>query len=200
VRTPVVVETQIRPERGRAARRAAVRRAVGPFPQQGVDDAFRLAVGLRPVRPGEALPHGPPTADGREAPGFVGERVVGEQPADPDPATTEPREGALEKRRARGGIIGGEHLRIGEPGRIINRDMQILPARLPRAATAIAVDAMAHAHDAAEPFKVDVPQVADVRPFIALDRRGGLEQRDTIQAGTGEPRASPSTVGAAAPR
>ena len=48
------------------------------------------------------------------------------------------------------------------------------------------MNAMANARDAAEPLEIEVQQVADLGPLVALHRRGGLEQRHAIQAGAGQ--------------
>jgi hypothetical protein len=39
---------------------------------------------------------------------------------------------------------------------------------------------------AAEPLEIDVQQIPDPRPLIAVDRAGGLEQRNAIQARSGQ--------------
>ena len=52
---------------------------------------------------------------------------------------------SLQKGGGGRGVIGGEHLRVRQAGRVINRDMQILPADVARPATAIAMNAMADA-------------------------------------------------------
>src|SRR6201999_1630583 len=56
----------------------------------------------------------------------------------------------------------------------------------PRAAAAIAVDAMPNADDAAESLQIDMHQIAGVRPLVALDRRDGVKQRDPIEPDAGE--------------
>ena len=63
--------------------------------------------------------------------------------------------------------------------------MQKLPADPARATPPIAVDAMADADDAAEAFEIDVQQIADVRPLVALDRRRSARaaRRDSARRG-----------------
>jgi hypothetical protein len=60
--------------------------------------------------------------------------------------------------------------------------MQILPAHLAGPPAAVAVDALPHARYAAESFEIDVQEIADVRPFVPLDRPR-LEQRHPIESG-----------------
>ena len=55
--------------------------------------------------------------------------------------------------------------------------MEILLADAPRPPPPIAVDAMPDAHDAAEAFEIEMQQIADVRPLVALHRRRRLEPR-----------------------
>src|SRR5688572_29327874 len=92
--TPVIVEPQIRLERGRPAGGAPIGGAVRPLAQQRLNKALGLAVGLRPVGTREALPNGPAATHGREDTGFVREGVVGEQATDGDATSSKPRQGA----------------------------------------------------------------------------------------------------------
>ena len=64
--------------------------------------------------------------------------------------------------------------------------MEILVAGAASAATPIPVDAMSDAHHAPQPLQIDMEQIAHVGPFVALDRRGRVEQREAIQLGAGE--------------
>src|SRR5258705_881406 len=112
VRTPVIVETEIRTECRGASGRGAIGHTVRPLSQERLDEAFRFAVGLRPVWAREAVADGPAATDGRQDACAIDHAVVGEQPADPNPATMKPRAGPLEKRRRRGGIVGGQDLGV----------------------------------------------------------------------------------------
>lgn len=55
-----------------------------PFPEQGLDEAFCLAVGARSVRAGEALPETAHAAVLTKAVGAVAGAVVGEDAAEAD--------------------------------------------------------------------------------------------------------------------
>jgi hypothetical protein len=57
---------------------------VGQLAQGGLDEAFRLAVGARGVRTGEAVLDAELEAGGAEVPGAIAGAVVGEQAADGD--------------------------------------------------------------------------------------------------------------------
>src|SRR4051794_12584135 len=94
--TLVVVEAEIRTQRGGAPGRNAEGRAVGPFSQQRLDEALRFAVRLRAVGPREAVAHQPALCDRGEDAGSIRHRVVGDQPTDSDAASAKPGEGPLE--------------------------------------------------------------------------------------------------------
>ena len=197
--TPVVVEAQIGAEGRCPSRRTAIGHAIGPLAQQRLNEALGFPVGLRPIRSREAVPHRPALTHRRDDTGAIRHRVVGEQPAQADAPPTKPGERALEKRRTGWGISRGEHLGIGQSRRIIDSDVEILPAHLARAPAAIPMNAMPNADHAAEPFQIDVQQVADVRPLIALHGGRRLEQSQAIQADARAARASPSIAAAAGP-
>ena len=129
--TPVVVEAERRTERGGAAGRAAVGHPVGPFGQQRLNEPLGFAIGLRPVGASKAPPYRPSTAVTAEDARPIGHGVVGEQPPNALAAPPKPRQGALQARGASRRILGRAHLGIGEPRRVVNRDMSILPARPP---------------------------------------------------------------------
>src|SRR2546421_12946222 len=72
---------------GRSLAAGAVDRAVGPTVEQGADEAFGFAVGLRPARAGAQVPD-PERATGERVDArAVGGAVVGQQPLDLDPVT-----------------------------------------------------------------------------------------------------------------
>src|SRR5258705_3358875 len=94
--TLMVVNAEIRTERGRAPRRAAIRHAVRPLAEQRLDEALGFAVGLRSIGARETVAHRPALTDRSEDAGTIDHRVVGEQPPDRDAATAKPRQGPLE--------------------------------------------------------------------------------------------------------
>ncbi|KQT70250.1 hypothetical protein ASG51_14460 [Methylobacterium sp. Leaf465] len=75
-------------------------------------------------------------------------------------------------------------LGVGQPGMVVDGQVQILPAD-PAAlalAGALAGDAMAGALEAAELLDVDVDQLAGPLAFVALHGRGRFEITDAVQA------------------
>src|SRR6266699_4065841 len=146
--TLMVVEVQIGAERRGATSRGPIWRAIRPLAEQGLNEALGFAIGLRPVRPREAVTHGPPATHRAKGVRAIRHRIVGEQADDPYTAPTKPGQRPLQKRRARRRVRGGQDLGIGEPRRVIDRDVQILPAHPPRPAPPVAVDPVANAGDA----------------------------------------------------
>lgn len=121
---------------------------VGPFPQNGPDEAFGLAVGPGPVGPGEAVLEPPAVAHVGEAMGAVAAAVVGEEAAGADAEFAEGREGA----DLLDAFVGGPCRRTPWPG---GPAEESLVAEVPLAGEPLA--------EGSE---------ADARP--AHDRRGGL--------------------------
>src|SRR3954462_13130702 len=96
--TAVVIEAEIRTKRRRTPGRAAIRHAVRPFAQQGLDTAFGLAVGLRTIRARKPVAHQPAPRHGDNGGGPIRHRVVSEQPTDANPPSTKPGERSLKER------------------------------------------------------------------------------------------------------
>ena len=60
--------------------------------------------------------------------GSVGRSIVGHQPFDLDPVGGDVGDGSAEEADRRHGLLVGEHLDVGEPGRVIDADAHVLPA------------------------------------------------------------------------
>jgi hypothetical protein len=106
----------------------AVDRAVGPAADQRADEAFRLAVRLRPVRTAAQVADPErPTGESvdRRA---VGRAVVGQDALHGDPVAGEEGErAAQEGNRGRRPLVG-EHFGIGEAAVVVDCDVDVLPA------------------------------------------------------------------------
>src|SRR5512145_2081926 len=159
--TLVVVEAEIGRQGGGAPSRAAIRHALRPLAQQRLNEPLGFAVGLGAVWTRETMTHHPPLTDRGEHAGVIGHRVIGEQAAHANAAPTKPAERPLQKGGTRRGVRSREHFRVGQPRRVIDRDMQIFPADMASTTTAIAMDPMPDLRDAAEPLQIDVQQIAD---------------------------------------
>ena len=101
----------------------------------------------KPQRPGKAA-------------GTVGAAIVGHDPFGPDALGAEPAQGAKEK--AGGGRLAlvGQHLDIGQSGRVIHRDMDEVSARASVAPAPVAGDAMAGLVEAAQFPDIKVDKLA----------------------------------------
>jgi hypothetical protein len=79
--------------------------------------------------------------------GAVGGAVVGHQPLDPDAEAGEVSDGTAEEADRGGGLLIVEHLDVDEPGRVVDRDVDVLPADPAASRPAVAVDAVARPAD-----------------------------------------------------
>jgi hypothetical protein len=113
--------------------------------------------------------------------GAVGGAVVGQQPLDGHAVAAVEEERAAQERDRRGRLLVREHLGVGEPGAVVDRDVHELPTDL-QAPHALSVGASARvaaparhpmsgaARDPAELLDVDVDQLARARALVALGR------------------------------
>jgi hypothetical protein len=91
----------------------------------------------------------------------------------PDAEGGEVGNGAAQEGDRGDGLLIVEHLDVNEPGRVVDRDVHVLPADPAASGTAVAVDAMARPADPAELLDVDVelagpPLLVAVRWFERL--------------------------------
>src|SRR5690606_20923182 len=95
--------------------------------------------------------------------------VVGHHAAYTNAAGGEPGHGTLEES---GGGLGGlafvEHLGVGQAGRVVDSDVEVLPPDAAHAGGAITVHPVAGPADLAELFDVDVDQLACVAALVAV--------------------------------
>ena len=173
------------------------RRPVRPLAEQGLDESLGLAVGLRPIGRVTAAGHSTggtrPRASAPDRPTVVGEEAPDRTPRRRNQARV--AAGTPPGRR----IVGRQALRHTSAESHHRWPRADTPSRRPGPPPPIAVDAMAHAHHAAEPFEIDVEQVADVRPLVALHRRGRLEPWPADSGRRGATPASPWTAASRAP-
>ena len=156
--------------------RCRIGEAVGPFAQEGLDEALGLAVGLGRVGSGEDVADAQPSQRLGEAAGAVGAAIVGHHPLGPDAVRTEPAQGA--EQEGGGGVpaLVAQHLDIGQPRRVIDRNMDEVPARAPiAAARAGAGDAMAGPVEPAELLDVEMDQLARPGALVTPHRLGRIE-------------------------
>src|SRR4030095_5309346 len=153
----VVVLQPAGEDRG-AFRRGVVGPDVRPLPQGGLDETLRFPVGARGVGSRAAVPDVQRPAGRAEAAGDVPRSIVSQYPSDPDAMGPEPLQRPTEKAGHRLAPFVGQQFDIGDPGMIIDRDMQTLPADavMEIDVAGAAGDAGAHARDPTEFLRIDV--------------------------------------------
>ena len=123
-----IVEVEPAGEGVRAFVAVAVDGAVGPAAEHGADEALGLAVGARPVGAGAEVFDPERFAGERVDRGAVGVAVVGHQPLDADAEGGEVRDGAAKEADRGDRFLVLEHLDVDEAGRVVDRDVHVLPA------------------------------------------------------------------------
>ena len=165
---------------------------IGPFAQGGLDEALGLAVGLGRIRLGKEVPDavlGAGLAEGRR---LVAAAVVGHHALDGNAQSGVVGQGRLQKGDCRVLALIGLDFGIGDPGVIIDADMDAFSPGAADAIPAVAGDPMADLLDAPELLGVEVQQLAGMRPFVAHHRRWWgprpMATQDAAQTGLGEAR------------
>ena len=120
---------------------------------------------------------------GPEELAFIGRTVVGHDPLDRNAVAGEPGARTLQEGDGIFLALIGQELGVGQPGRIIDRHVQMLPpdAPVPDHPGVVAGDAMAHTVDPAELLGVDMDQLARPLPLIADDSRLGIERAEPTE-------------------
>src|SRR5215218_9748041 len=153
----------------------AVDRAVGPAPGERADEALGFAVGAWPVGPRAEVTQAEQLAGERVDGGTVGRAVVGHDALDGDAVTGVEGDCALEKRDRGDGLLIGQDFDVSQARRVIDADVDELPAlgfsapaRPPVGVLArtLARDAMPNAGDLAELFDVDVDELPRPRALV----------------------------------
>jgi len=97
---------------------------VGPFPERGLDEAFRFAVGSGGVRPGAAMFDLHLGTDGAEPVGAISASIVGQQLPDLDVVLGEEAGRIAQEADGGLGLLVGQHLRKGHTRAVVDGDMQ----------------------------------------------------------------------------
>src|SRR5690606_31064422 len=108
-------------------------------------------------------------------------------PLDPHPALGKPGDRAAQKARRRAPALVGQDLDVGEPGGVIDADVAALPA-VAAADPAPAERPLARRPEAAEPFDVDVDELAGELALIAAGRLGSPEAAALAEAEPPKPK------------
>ena len=105
----------------------------------------------------------------------VGVAVVGEEALNADAESGEVSDRAAQETDRCGGTLVGKQLRVGEPCRVIDADMHVLPTDALDACAPVAVDAMAGTGDPGELLDVDVEQLTWSGLLVAVRRLERLQ-------------------------
>jgi hypothetical protein len=110
VRTSVIVEVDIAAQRPEAVAVGAIGPGVGPLVEQGADEAFSLAIGLRPEGPGPLVADRQPGQGVAIGVAAIAGAVVGEHALDPDTDLGEAGDSQFDRPRgALTPLIGDRH-------------------------------------------------------------------------------------------
>jgi len=145
--------------------------AVSPFAGEGLDEAFGLAVGLRPVRAGEVMGEAQFVADGGKGVRAITDSVVGEDGADRHVVAREEGDGFSQ----RGNHVRDLFIRFdagkAEAAVIVDGDVDGFDARALAAVGTIAGAAHARPDEATQFLDVEMEQFAGRGALIPLDGR-----------------------------
>jgi len=157
---------------------------IGPFTQRGLDEALGLAIGLGCIGPGADVLEAEPVAGASKGAGFVARTIVGHDPLDPDAEAGVVGERGFEEGDGAAFALILLDFGKGDAGRIINADVDVLPADATAATlfAAAADDAMADLIEPAEFFNVDVDEFAGVLTLVAAHRLGRFQSLDAVEA------------------
>ena len=98
---------------------------------------------------------------------MVGLRVVGEHALDHDPLLGVPGDRAAQEGSAVFLALAGQELAVGEPGVVVDRHVQMLPAGAAGAVDAVLADAFADRPEAAKLLRVHMQELARPLALIA---------------------------------
>ena len=176
MRTMPVVSVHPRFEVGKTMRGILVDARVGPFADDGLDEAFGFAVGAGRVEAGAFVFDPQVLAASSEEMGAETRAVVGEHAADGDAEASEVIDGLLQESNGGDGLFVGQQGGESDAGVIVDGDEKKLPAHAASFILGIAGDAMARFRNAGELFDVQVQQIAGSGMLVAhlpLFRRDG---------------------------
>ena len=171
VRSIMVIFEDIVREEACALGAGAVRACIGPLAGDGLDEALGLAVGLWAVGAGELVFDGEAGAGGGKGVGSITDAAIGEDALDGNAVEGVEADGLLQGGDDAGDLFIGQDAGEGDPGAIINGDMQGFDAGTLAAIGAVAGAPDAGAHKAAELLDIEVEEFAGMVALVTQDRR-----------------------------
>src|SRR5215212_6949881 len=115
--------------------------------------------------------------------------VIREDALDADAEAAEEGDRAAEEAGRGRALLVGEHLDVGEPGGVVDGDVDELPTDPAAPRSAVAVDAVAGTADLAQLLDVDVNELARTRPLVAVGPLVRLQPRQPAQPVAADDRA-----------
>ena len=146
-----------------------------------MNEALGLAIGLGRIGLGADVLEAEALAGLLESEGFIARAVVGHDALDRHAQARIVGEGSLEEGNGASPFLVLHDLAKGDPGSIVDTDMDVFPAWPLAARTLVALsmsiagDAMADPIELTELFDVDVNQLTWALALIAADRLGRLQ-------------------------
>ena|SRR5947207_1140554 len=162
-----------------------IRAGISPFPGDGLDEAFGLAVGLGPIRSGEEMFEAQMVAGGGEEFGAIGGALVGEDGLDGDAMSLVEGDGLVERSQDAGSFFIGKKTGKGQAGVVIDGDVERLDAGAGITMRTIAGGADAGLMKAAQLFNIQMKEIPWGLAFVAHDGRlGRIEGSQAVETMT----------------
>jgi hypothetical protein len=187
MRSGVVIVEQVEREAGITMAAGTVATSVGPFPGEGLDEAFGLAIGLWTIGPGEAMSDSKFTTRIGEGVRAIGDAIIGEHGGDFDAMEGVEADHLLQGTDDAGDLFVGMDAGEAQPRVVVDRYVQRLDSGAFVTISAITGAADARPFESAELFDVKMDQFTRGIAFVADNwRRSWLERFEQIQSVTFE--------------
>lgn len=170
MRTGVVIVEEVEGKAGVAVAAGAVAAGVGPFPGEGLYEAFGLSICLRPIRSREDVLDVEVAAGIPEAMRSVRRAVVGEDRIDLDPMEGIEADHLLQGADNAGDLLVGVDAGEAEARVVIDRHVKGFDAGAYTAVLAVARSADTRLEEAAELLDVEVDELTWGFPLVSDDR------------------------------
>jgi len=156
--------------------------SVSPFAEGGLDEALRLSVGLRRIRPGADVLEAESAAGIAELLCAIAGSVVGHDTLDGDAEALIVGDGGLEEGDGTFLLLVWKNPGESDARSVIDADMDELPAGTAGfALLAVSGDAVTDTIEAAEFLDVDVDQLAGMIPLVAAHWLGRLKRLNAVE-------------------
>ena len=154
-----------------------IRSGISPFASDGLNEPFRLAIGLGAVRSGEEMLEAELPASGGKEIGAVSGAAIGEDALDADAVSGVKVDGLAEGIEDTGSLFVGEKRGEGEAGMIVDGDVEAFSARARVAMGTVPCGADTGFGEASELLDVEMEEIAWSIAFVADGGRFGRFQR-----------------------